>query len=81
MQLETFLMSRKDHPTAEVVYANVSKEFPNISLGTVYQESLHFLLTMVMAVKVPCDDGSVHFDGNVMPTLPFSMRQNVAASY
>ena len=35
--LHNFLMSRKDHPTAETVYANVIKEFPNISLGTVYR--------------------------------------------
>ena len=39
----TFLMSRKDHPTAETVYANVIKEFPNISLGTVYR-NLSFLV-------------------------------------
>ena len=35
--IRNFLISRKDHPTAEVVYANVSKEFPNISLGNVYR--------------------------------------------
>ena len=33
--IKEFLMSRKDHPTAEVVYEFVSKDFPNISLGTV----------------------------------------------
>ena len=26
----TFLISRKDHPTAEVVYENVRREFPKI---------------------------------------------------
>mgnify|MGYP004447069503 CR=1 FL=1 len=55
--IRSFLMSRKDHPTAEVVYDNVSKEFPNISLGT--------------AMKLPCSDGSVHFDGNVNPHYHF----------
>ena len=35
--IKEFLMSRKDHPTAEVVYEHVSKDFPNISLGTVYR--------------------------------------------
>ena len=69
--IRSFLMSRKDHPTAEVVYDNVSKEFPNISLGTVYR-NLTFLVDNGMAMKVPCSDGSVHFDGNE-PTLPFSM--------
>ena len=27
-----FLMSRKDHPTAETVYNNLRENFPNISL-------------------------------------------------
>ena len=28
--IKNFLMSRKDHPTAEVVYEHVLKAFPNI---------------------------------------------------
>ncbi len=32
-----FLKGRKDHPTADTIYANVREEFPNISLGTVYR--------------------------------------------
>ena len=68
--IRSFLMSRKDHPTAEVVYDNVSKEFPNISLGTVYR-NLTFLVDNGMAMKVPCSDGSVHFDGNVNPHYHF----------
>ena len=35
--IKDFLMSRKDHPTADVVYMNVRQEYPNISLGTVYR--------------------------------------------
>ena len=72
--IRNFLISRKDHPTAEVVYANVSKEFPNISLGTVYR-NLSFLVDNGQAVKVPCDDGSVHFDGNVMPHYHFQCTE------
>ena len=70
----TFLMSRKDHPTAETVYANVIKEFPNISLGTVYR-NLSFLVENGMAIKVPCSDGSVHFDGNVNPHYHFQCTE------
>lgn len=33
----SFLGSRKDHPTAELIYLNVRETFPNISLGTVYR--------------------------------------------
>ena len=35
--IKEFMMSRTDHPTADVVYMNVRKEIPNISLGTVYR--------------------------------------------
>ena len=35
--IKEFLMTRKDHPTADVVYENVRKIYPNISLGTVYR--------------------------------------------
>ena len=35
--IKEFLMTRKDHPTADVIYQNVRNENPNISLGTVYR--------------------------------------------
>ena len=31
------LQSRRDHPTADMVYESVRDSFPNISLGTVYR--------------------------------------------
>ena len=30
------LKNRKDHPTADAVYVTISKDYPKISLGTVY---------------------------------------------
>ena len=35
--IKTFLMSRKDHPTADQIYSAVREDHPNISLGTVYR--------------------------------------------
>ena len=32
-----FLKSRKDHPTAEVIYQHLKEDQPNLSLGTVYR--------------------------------------------
>ena len=32
--IKDFLMTRKDHPTADVVYENIKKIYPNISLET-----------------------------------------------
>ena len=72
--IKNFLMTRKDHPTAEVVYDHVVKEFPNISLGTVYR-NLSFLVENNQAIKVPCNDGSVHFDGNVNPHYHFQCTE------
>lgn len=68
--IKTFLYSRHDHPTAEVVYSNVIKEFPKISLGTVYR-NLSFLVDQGEAITVPCNDGSVHFDGKITPHYHF----------
>ncbi len=61
-----FLMSRKDHPTAETVYNNLREHFPNISLGTVYR-NLSLLVDLGEAIKLPGKDGFDHFDGNVRP--------------
>ena len=35
--IKEFLRTRKDHPTADVVYENMKLIYPNISLGTVYR--------------------------------------------
>ena len=68
--IRTFLCSRKDHPTAEVVYDNLRKDFPHISLGTVYR-NLSLLVELGEAIKFPGLDGYDHFDGNPMPHYHF----------
>lgn len=65
-----FLASRKDHPTAEVVYDNLRKEYPHISLGTVYR-NLSLLVDLGEAIKLPGIDGYDHFDGNPNPHYHF----------
>ena len=72
--IKTFLMSRKDHPTADVVYTFVKNDFPSISLGTVYR-NLSFLAEHGEAVTVPCEDGFVHYDANTKPHLHFQCRR------
>ena len=63
-------MSRKDHPTAEIIYENVRKDFPKISLGTVYR-NLSLLVEQGEAIKLPSVDGVDHFDGNTKPHYHF----------
>jgi len=69
-QILTFLMSRKDHPTADVVYANVRKENPNISLGTVYR-NLTLLADLGEIQRLRVGDGVDHFDADTSPHYHF----------
>ncbi len=62
-----FLKSAKvKHPSADIVYVNVRKSFPNISLGTVYR-NLNLLAQKgeISKVKLPSD--ADRFDHNTEP--------------
>ena len=59
--IKSFLMTRKDHPTADVVYENVRKEFPNISLGTVYR-NLNTLVELNYIQKIKSTDNIDRYD-------------------
>ena len=61
--IKQYLMSTKEHPTAEVVYQHVREEFPKISLGTVYR-NLTLLVDMGEAKKISTGDGTDRFDGD-----------------
>ena len=52
------------HPTAEAVYAAVSREMPTISLRTVYQ-TLNDLAEMGEILHLELGTGSARFDANV----------------
>lgn len=60
------LKNRKDHPTADAVYVTISKEYPKISLGTVYR-NLKLLADMGEIQRFSSGDGSEHFDYNTDP--------------
>ncbi|MEY8391005.1 transcriptional repressor [Lachnospiraceae bacterium] len=64
--IKEFLTNRFDHPTAETVYLNVKKEFPNISLGTVYR-NLSLLSDRGEIRKLSTGTGPDRFDGNIAP--------------
>lgn len=68
--IKEFMMTRKDHPTADVVYMNVRKEFPNISLGTVYR-NLTLLSDMGELLRLRVGDGLDHFDATITPHYHF----------
>lgn len=56
-----YLQSTKKHPTADIVYANLRKEFPNISLGTVYR-NLSLLADSGEILRLRIGDGTDRFD-------------------
>lgn len=60
--IKEFLVQRKDHPTADVVYDNIKQIYPNISLGTVYR-NLALLANLGQIKKLSNVDGIDHFDG------------------
>lgn len=64
--IKSYLASTRQHPTADVVYAHVQKEFPHISLGTVYR-NLNLLAEIGEAMKITTPDGADRFDGIVTP--------------
>lgn len=61
--IKDFLQTRKDHPTADVVYMNVRQQYPNISLGTVYR-NLTLLSELGEILRLRLGDGVDHFDAD-----------------
>ena len=64
--IKEFLYSRYDHPTADDVYVNIRKQYPNISLGTVYR-NLTLLSDMGEIIRLRVGDGVDHFDADTSP--------------
>lgn len=60
------LLERRDHPTADMVFADIRKEYPNVSLGTVYR-NLSLLAEEGEILKLKSLNGADHFDGNKKP--------------
>ena len=57
----TFILSRKDHPTAEQIYQELRNEYPTISLGTIYK-TLHLLQELGLIQELGFTEGSTRYD-------------------
>lgn len=64
--IKHFLATTKEHPTADNVYLHVKREFPNISLGTVYR-NLNLLIDLGEAIRITLPNSADRFDGHVEP--------------
>ena len=73
-EIKSYLMTRKDHPTADVVYTNVRMQYPNISLGTVYR-NLTLLADIGEISRIRVGDGVDHFDADTSPHYHFICKE------
>ena len=61
-----YIITHKTHPTADDIYNDIRKDFPNISLGTVYR-NLTLLTELGSIKKLSYGDAAEHFDGDITP--------------
>lgn len=69
-----FLKTRKDHPTADMVYQEIRNTIPNISLGTVYR-NLSLLSDRGEILRLACDGKVDRFDADTHPHYHFICKE------
>ena len=66
----SYLRSTDIHPSADMVYAQLKPQIPDLSLGTVYRNLSMFRQQGTIA-SVGTVNGVERFDGNTMPHVHF----------
>lgn len=66
----TYLQQTKAHPSAEMLFAQLKPEIPDLSLGTVYR-NLTLFKKQGLAMSVATVSGVERFDGNTAPHVHF----------
>ncbi len=74
-----FLKTRKDHPTADIVFQHIREDIPNISLATVYR-NLNQLAASGAIMRLTCNGKTDHFDACVEPHYHFFCKCCVAVN-
>jgi Fe2+ or Zn2+ uptake regulation protein len=64
----------ESHPTADELYHELRKEFPRISLGTVYR-NVRQLVSEGLIQELPVIGGASRFDGEASPHAHFVCRR------
>ena len=57
------IKSNPVHPTADYIYNSLKKDYPDLSLGTVYR-NLNVLTESGLIIKITSSCNSEHYDGN-----------------
>lgn len=71
--IKRYLKNTKAHPTANTIYEDLSKEYPNISLGTVYR-NLNFLVENGDIIRLNCGEDVDRFDADTDTHYHFLCR-------
>lgn len=61
-----YLRSTKEHPSAETIYKALHKDYPTMSLATVYK-ALKTLVEVNLVRELNVGEGNFRYDGNVTP--------------
>lgn len=61
-----YLMSTKEHPSAETVYNALHEEYPTMSLATVYK-AIKTLTEVNLIQEINVGEGNFRYDGNPNP--------------
>lgn len=72
--IKEYLCSTHEHPTADMVYENIRRTFPNISLGTVYR-NLALLTELGEIKKIASPNGPDRFDAESRPHYHFTCTE------
>jgi len=63
-----YVLSSKDHPTTDMVYEEVKRRYPTLSLATVYQ-TLHLLADIGLLQELELSDRVSRYDPNTSPHI------------
>lgn len=66
----SYLRSTDVHPSADMVYARLKPEIPDLSLGTVYR-NLSMFRQQGLIASIGTVNGVERFDGNTVPHVHF----------
>ena len=63
MAVLKFMTASNEHPSVEMVYENVRREFPTTSIATIYK-TVNVLKQINSVLEISFPDGSNRYDGN-----------------
>ncbi len=64
VEVYKYLLTSKEHPTAEMVYSNLKPNNPNLSLGTVYK-TLETFKSLGLILGFNLGESKFRYDGNI----------------